>query len=91
MCVNKLTSIVSDDGLSFGRRQVIIWTNAGILLIEPLETNFNEIAIEIYRFSFKKIHIWKCPLENGGHFASVSLCYSMKMTWIVLDTVILCQ
>ena len=32
-CVSKLTIIGSDNGLSPGRRQAIIWTNAGILLI----------------------------------------------------------
>ena len=30
-----------------GRRQAIIWTNAGILSIESLGTNFSEILIEI--------------------------------------------
>ena len=33
ICVSKLTIIGSDNGLSPGRRQAIIWTNAGILLI----------------------------------------------------------
>ena len=33
ICVNILTIIGSDNGLSPGRRQAIIWTNAGILLI----------------------------------------------------------
>ena len=33
ICVNKLIIIGSDNGLSPGRRQAIIWTNAGILLI----------------------------------------------------------
>ena len=47
ICVNKLTIIGSDNGLSPGRRQVIIWTNAEILLIGPLGTNFSEISIEI--------------------------------------------
>ena len=57
ICVSKLTSIGSDNGLSPGRRQAIIWTNAGMLLIEPLGTNFNEILIEIHNFSFKKMHL----------------------------------
>ena len=57
ICVNKLTIIGSDNGLSPGRRQAIIWTNAGILLIGPLGTNFSEILIEIETFSFKKIHL----------------------------------
>ena len=38
-----------------GRRQAIIWTNAGILLIGTLGTNFSEILIEIGIFSFKKM------------------------------------
>ena len=45
--VNKLAIIGSDNGLSLGRRQAIIWTNAGILFIGPLGTNFGEISIEI--------------------------------------------
>ena len=47
VCVNKLTIIGSDNGLSPGRRQAIIWTNAGILLIGPLGKNFSEILIKI--------------------------------------------
>ena len=47
ICVNKLTIIGSDNGLSPGRRQAIIWTNAGIVLIGPLGTKLNEILIEI--------------------------------------------
>ena len=57
ICFGKLTIIASDNGLSPGRRQAIIWTNAGILLIETLGTNFSEISIEIYTFSFKKMHL----------------------------------
>ena len=53
--VGELTIIGSDNGLSPGRRQAIIRTNAGILLIEPLGTNFSEILIGIQRFSFKKM------------------------------------
>ena len=49
ICVSRLTIT--------GRRQAIIWTNAGILLIRPLGTNFNEILIGNQTFSFKKIHL----------------------------------
>ena len=55
ICVGNLTIIGSDNGLSPGRRQAIIWTNAGILLIGPLETNFSEILIEILTFPFKQM------------------------------------
>ena len=74
ICVSNLATIGSDNGLSPGRRQAIIWTNVGILLIEPLGTNFNnEILIEIHIFLFKK-STSKCRLENGGHFVSASMC-----------------
>ena len=56
ICVSKLTIIGSDNGLSPGRRQAIIWTNARILLIWPLGTNFSGISIDIQTFLFKKIH-----------------------------------
>ena len=57
ICVSKLTTFGSDSGLSPGRRQAIIWTNGGILLIGPLGTNFSEILIEIQTFSLKKIRL----------------------------------
>ena len=57
ICVVNLTIIGSDNGLSPGRRQALIWTNAGILLIGPLGTNFIEILIGIQTFSFKKMHL----------------------------------
>ena len=59
ICVSKLTSIGSDNGLSPVRRQAIIWTNAWIFSIGPSGTNFSEILIEIHTFSFKKIHLKK--------------------------------
>ena len=57
ICVSKLTIIGSDNGLSPGRRQAIIWTNSGILLIRTLGTNFSEILGEIHSFSFLKMHL----------------------------------
>ena len=41
--VGNLTIIDSDIGLSPGRRQAIIWANAGILLTGDLGSNFIEI------------------------------------------------
>ena len=57
ICISQLTIIGSDNGLSTGWRQAIIWTNAGILLIGPLGTNFSEILIAIQSFSFKKTRL----------------------------------
>ena len=57
ICVSKLTIIGSDNGLSPGRRQAIIWTNAGILTIRnKLQWNFN-------RNSY--IFIQENAFENG--------------------------
>ena len=50
ICISELTNIGSDKGLSPGWHQAIIWTNAGLLSIGPIE-------IEIHIFSFKKMHL----------------------------------
>ena len=50
-------SICSGNGLSLGRCQAIAWTNAGLLSIRPLGTNFSEIRIKIQNVSFKKMHL----------------------------------
>ena len=55
ICVSKQTIIGTDNGLSPGRRQAIIWTNDGILLIGTFGTNFSEIVIETGIFLFKKM------------------------------------
>ena len=55
ICVSNLAIIGSNNGLSPGRCQAIIWTNARILLIVPLGTNFSELLIKIHTFSFKKM------------------------------------
>ena len=80
ICVSKLTSIASDNSLSPGRRQAIIWNNVGILLIGPLGTNFNQILIEIHIFSLKKIRLKmssaKCrPFSLGLNVLNSMLVY----------------
>ena len=68
ICVGELIIIGSDNGFSLalangfalGRRQAIIWTNAGIWSMGPLGTNFGEILIEIHTFSFTNLN----ALEN---------------------------
>ena len=68
ICVSKFTIIIaSDNGLSPGRRQAIIWNNAEMLLIGLLGTNFSEILIEILTFSFKKMHL-KVSSAKWGPF-----------------------
>ena len=65
--ISKLTIIGSDNGLSPDGHQAIIWTNAGLLFIGPLETNFSEILIEILTFPFKKMRL-KVPSAKRRPF-----------------------
>ena len=75
--------IGSDNGLSPGRRQAIIGTNAWILLTGTLETNFSEILSEIYTFSLMKMHLkissakWRplCLGLNMSNYATVVVCF----------------
>ena len=85
ICVSKLTIIGSDNGLSPGQRQAIIWANAGILLIGPFGTNFSEILIEILTFSFKKMCL-KVSSGKGRPFClglnvltSLLNCYCLQL------------
>ena len=77
--------IGSDDGLLPDRYQDIIWTNARILLIELLGTNFNEILIEIHAFLFTKIHLkmfGKC-----SHFVSLNMLKMGHHDCVFISTV----
>ena len=94
ICVGNLTIIAPDNGLSPGRRQAIIWTNAGILFIGPWGTNFSEILIGIHTFSFKKIHLkmssakWS-PFCLGLNVLSITVTGSTDgncLRWNLLHT-----
>ena len=76
ICVAKLTKIGSDNGLSPRRRQAIIWTSVGILLIGPLGTNFSEILIGIETFSLRKKHL-KMSSAKWRSFFFRSQCVTM--------------
>ena len=79
ICVSNLTIIVSDNGLSPGRRQAIIWTNAGIWLIGPLGINFSEILIGIQTFSFKKMHL---KMSSAKWRTSCLGLNVLRLSWI---------
>ena len=68
ICVNELGQHWVNNSLSPGRRQAIIWTNAEILSIALLGTNFSETRIAIRIFIQENaFEIAVC--QNGGHFA----------------------
>ena len=89
ICVSKLTIIGSDNGLSPGWRQAIIWTNAGILLIRTLGTNFSEIISEVHAFSFKKMHLkmssakWRLFGLGLNELITLSLCSKWQLVFKV--------
>ena len=85
ICVSKLTIIASDNGLSPGRLQGIIWTNTGILLIWPLGTHFSEILIEIQRVSFKKMRLKGSSVKSrifclGLNVLKAKICLKIQTT-----------
>ena len=84
ICVSKLTIIGSDNGLSPGRRQAIIWTNGGILLIRPLGTNFSEILSEIHTFSFKKMHLKTSSAKWRPFCLGLNVLRNIMLQWSVL-------
>ena len=61
ICVIELTIIGSDDGLSPGWSQAMIWTNGGILRIETLETdlNLNRNSYIFIQENAFEIVVWK--------------------------------
>ena len=80
ICVSKLAIISSDNGLLPGQRETIIWTNAGILLIGPLGTNFIDIWIEIQIFSFRKMHL-KMASAKWHPFCLGLNALKERLTW----------
>ena len=76
--VRKLTIFGSDNGLSPGRCQAIIWTKAGILLILNLGTNFSEILSEIHELSFKNTH----PKISSAKWRQ--FCLGLNVLYILL-------
>ena len=83
--------IASDNGLSPIQYQAIIWTNAGLLSIGPLGTNFSKILIKIQNFSFTKMHLklssakqW--PFCPGGEELEILIIHHFTNAAISLQT-----
>ena len=82
ICVGNLAIIGSDNGLSPDRRQAIIWTNAGILLIGPFGTSV-KFQPEFKHFHWSKC-IWKFRLQNGVYLSRL-LCVKSPLTTFSSD------
>ena len=73
-----LTGTGSDNGLSPIRRQAIIGTNAGILLICTLGTNSSKILTEIHAFSFTKMHLNMSDAKWGQFCLGLNMCWHYR-------------
>ena len=81
ICLSKLTIISSYNGLSPGRRQAIIWTNDGILLIGPPEKKllwiFNRnLYIFIQENAFEYVVLKMAAILSRPQ------CVKRKMTYV---------
>ena len=82
-------SIGSDNGLSPVRRQAVIETNAGILLIGTLGTNFSEILIEILTFSFKKMRLRVSSAKRRPFYLGLNVPVTKLITKLNVSSFIL--
>ena len=84
ICIREHASTGSDNGLSPGRRQAIIWTIAGILSIGPSGTNFCEMSVDIYTL-LSKNNTSKMSSGEAGQFVFAPICKSsLTGTWAIL-------
>ena len=81
ICICNLSTIGSNNGLLSGQHQAIIrpkcWNIVNWTLRNKLQWNPNRN--KFIHFHSRKC-IWKCHLENGGHFVSASMCYKIVIT-----------
>ena len=89
ICVSKVNITGSNNGLLPDRRQAIIWTNAGILLIQNLGTNFSEILSEIHTFSFKKMHLRMLSAKGPPFCLSLNVLIPFQLLCFVHHHIIL--
>ena len=82
ICVSKLTIIGLDNGLSPGRRQAIISTNAGILLIGALGTNVSEILIKNCTFSLTKMLLKMSSRKRRPSCPGLNVLSRVMMLWM---------
>ena len=69
--VSSLTLFGSDNALSSGRRQAIIWTNAGVLLIGPLGFGLNMLT-DCHN------HTDVNSIAPNEHFVNLPVCMSIN-------------
>ena len=72
----------SDNCPTAVQRQEIIWTNPGLLPIEPLRTQTSLRSESKYYNFLSRKWIWKCLLRNEGQSISSSVCRCVSQ-WLL--------
>ena len=83
----------SDNGLVPFQHQAIMWTDAGILLIWPLETNFSEILNKIHTFfiqenAFENVILKMAAILSRPQCVNPSFFLFQEQLYIVLQNLL---
>ena len=86
ICVDHIAIIGSDNGLWPGRRQAIIWTIIGILLIEPLGTKYQWIFHQNYNIfcqenAFENVFRKLVAILSRPQWDNCS-CLVLQFSWV---------
>ena len=76
VCIGNLTIIGSDNGLSPGSCQAIIWTNVGILVNWTLRNKLQWILIEILIFWLKKMRLKVSSAKSWPFCLGLNVLYT---------------
>ena len=88
ICVGKLTIIVSHNGLSHGRHNAIIWTNAGILLNQSLGNKLQRNSyIFIQENAFQNVVCEMAAILSWFQYVKYRLASDVSQTGMCLDTI----
>ena len=95
ICVSKLSSIGSDNGLSPGWRRAFIWTNAGILLIGPFGKSQPKFVYLTIRFNLQIVFVYLYITQSRYHHCTnfiwrhwtykMPVRYDLSSVWVRLS------
>ena len=88
LCVSNLIIIGSDNGMAPDRRQSIIRTNAGILLIGPVGTNFSEslaATMQLYEWFSPSVRPSVCPSVWHTFLTMFASSYHHEISWVITN------
>ena len=82
ICISKVITIGSENGLAPGHCQGIIWTSTGVLLIRTLGTNFSQTLSKNQTLSFKKMHLKMSSVKWEKLVLALVCWYQCYQWWL---------